>query len=659
MVNQSLRTRLLLLIGVVFLFAIGAILKSLWDGTQALNVGKNEIAKNAAESMLDKLDRNLFERYGDVQAFALSDPARSLNRTRINDFMVDMMQAYAPIYDVMIVTDAHGNVVAANTIDKNGKPIDTRELLEKNYSNAEWFKKAMSNNIKAGTAFVEDLHVDAEVAKAVKTDGRVMSFTAAIRDKATGAVIGVWSNRVSWNDVVVGIVREEIEKLKSGRLANFFPLLTSQDGTYLVHPEGAKTELNGKHEFENEHVTSAKSTTQVSKNLKTSFFDGDVVETIASSRGYSIYPGIGWTMIAYVPVEDAETISNRRMGIVMSLIMLGVGVFAFIYLTKIATSIIKVSGSLSVKSTKIASIASDVEGAAQSLSSTTTEQSAAITETAASMEEMASMIAKTYESSKLSLEVVDRVRTEADQGNIVVSQMSAAMETIDASTKQLETIVNLMRDIEQKTKVINDIVFETRLLSFNASIEAARAGVHGKGFAVVAEEVGKLALMSGKAAAEIKTLLETSNHEVVTSVKMLQDNVASSRSVVDHCKESFGTVHRLIEELRGSVSQIVTANHEQSEGVKQVNAAMVEMDGVTQSNSTNSEQLTTYAAQMDAESKDLAGAVQNLDRVVAGRSTMAEKPTKHAHSLEKGSPKKLPDVGEVRGQRRPASKNAA
>ena len=72
----------------------------------------------------------------------------------------------------------------------------------------------------------------------------------------------------------------------------------------------------------------------------------------------------------------------------------------------------------------------------------------------------------------------------------------------------------LISEIGNKTKVINDIVFQTKLLSFNASVEAARAGEHGKGFSVVAEEVGNLAHMSGNSAKEITQLLESSINRV-------------------------------------------------------------------------------------------------------------------------------------------------
>jgi methyl-accepting chemotaxis protein len=80
-------------------------------------------------------------------------------------------------------------------------------------------------------------------------------------------------------------------------------------------------------------------------------------------------------------------------------------------------------------------------------------------------------------------------------------------EEINASNEELRIIINIISDISEKTKVINDIVFQTRLLSFNASVEAARAGEHGKGFAVVAEEIGKLASVSGNSAKEINDIL--------------------------------------------------------------------------------------------------------------------------------------------------------
>lgn len=94
------------------------------------------------------------------------------------------------------------------------------------------------------------------------------------------------------------------------------------------------------------------------------------------------------------------------------------------------------------------------------------------------------------------------------------------------ANRGLQDLVLLIGKIREKTKVIDEIVFQTRLLSFNASVEAARAGEHGKGFAVVAEEVGSLAQMSGSAAKEISAILAegVSKAESLTARTTTQEN---------------------------------------------------------------------------------------------------------------------------------------
>ena len=102
-----------------------------------------------------------------------------------------------------------------------------------------------------------------------------------------------------------------------------------------------------------------------------------------------------------------------------------------------------------------------------------------------------------------------------------MDDMVTSMNSIKEVNGRLTNMAHIINEISKKTVVINDIVFKTQLLSFNASIEAARAGVHGKGFAVVAEEVGKLAQLSGEASNEIDSLLIKSNKDVSS---ILEDN---------------------------------------------------------------------------------------------------------------------------------------
>jgi methyl-accepting chemotaxis protein len=136
--------------------------------------------------------------------------------------------------------------------------------------------------------------------------------------------------------------------------------------------------------------------------------------------------------------------------------------------------------------------------AAEQLSQATTEQAASLEQTSASIHEMNSMVERNTENAKAAADKSGHSRDGALRGKDVVTKMMTAineindansgiMSQIDESNVRMGEIITVINEIGSKTRVINDIVFQTKLLSFNASVEAARAGEHGKGFAVVAE----------------------------------------------------------------------------------------------------------------------------------------------------------------------------
>src|SRR5689334_3200019 len=130
LLNASIRTKLtvlMLLLGLVPMALVGVLANRKASSALEHDAGRsvNEVAFNA----IDKLDRNLFERYGDVQAFAKSDPAKSMDPARLTRWMDTMMGTYTPIYNLMVVADRSGRIVAVNTVDLDGKKIDSRGLV--------------------------------------------------------------------------------------------------------------------------------------------------------------------------------------------------------------------------------------------------------------------------------------------------------------------------------------------------------------------------------------------------------------------------------------------------------------------------------------------------------------------------------------------------
>ncbi len=310
------------------------------------------------------------------------------------------------------------------------------------------------------------------------------------------------------------------------------------------------------------------------------------------------------------------------------LINYGLIIFGFVFgllaswlvISQLNKQLREVITKLSDTSDDVTKSISKLDQSAQKLSSVATEQSAAIEESVASMEEMTAMISQTANNSKNSQQIASECSEEASTGAKIISEMVTAMDEIYQNTANLEKMVNLIHEIESKTKVINDIVFETRLLSFNASIEAARAGTHGKGFAVVAEEVGKLASMSGKAADEIRLLLESTTKEVTQTVSITQERVKFGKNVSTQCSDSFKKMQETIFKIEQIIGNISTANQEQELGVKQNQKAMTELERHTQDNSQNSNLLAGEANHLSKSSTLLMQSVHSMQNLVGGKN---------------------------------------
>ena len=616
----SFRTKLQMILLVVTFISVCLLSVIAYRSHTTIITGKSDQLEIATAGMIDKIDRNLFERYGDVQAYALSETARSGNPARIMDYMSDMMVTYAPIYDLMIVTDVNGKVVAVSPKDKHGNDIKSQYLLGHDFSQETWFKKAVSDSIKPGTSFVEDLHIDEDVAKILGNSGNVMSFTAPIRDKQTGKIVGVWTNRMSWADVAESIAKEETEKIKNGGIAEAFAYIQNSQGMYLLHPLGDEVVL--KKAFTKpsvkEHTEDAQEV-----DLQSSYFSGTVIQATAKSKGYSSYPGNGWYASFQIPATDKKTHQNAVFIMMTFALILVANVFAFIIIRRMGSDFINVVRKMSGESNLVKTAANQISKSSNQLSESTTEQAAAIEETAASMVEIASMLGQTTQNAKLCKNLSEEGQIEVANGKDVIVKMSMAMEEIADSNSKLDRLVHMIDDIKNKTKIINDIVTETRLLSFNASIEAARAGAHGKGFAVVAEEVGKLATISGKAADEIRDLLDSSKEEVSQVVKNTQERVLIGKNISQECSVAFGTMGRSFEKVNDLIITIANASKEQESGISQSNKAISEMEKVTHLNSKGSEVLATEAQKLYRGADSLNQSIDQIRLIVLGTTSAA------------------------------------
>jgi methyl-accepting chemotaxis protein len=295
---------------------------------------------------------------------------------------------------------------------------------------------------------------------------------------------------------------------------------------------------------------------------------------------------------------------------------------------------------------EVANASHGILATAQELSQATTEQAASLEQTAASIEEMASMVAKNSENASSTASLAAQSHASATRGEEVVKSMITAMEEINHSNREIMNAINqsnrdisdiirVITEIGNKTKVINDIVFQTKLLSFNASVEAARAGEHGRGFAVVAEEVGNLAQMSGNAAKEISTMLDGSIQKVESIVRETQSRVEhlieqghskveQGTGVAHQCGEVLREIVENVAKVTNMAEEISAASDEQSKGVSEISKAMNQLDHVTQQNAQTSDATASSSAQLSNQATGLKNTVGRLMTEVEGSGIQAK-----------------------------------
>ncbi|MBG7621403.1 MCP four helix bundle domain-containing protein [Herbaspirillum sp. AP02] len=222
------------------------------------------------------------------------------------------------------------------------------------------------------------------------------------------------------------------------------------------------------------------------------------------------------------------------------------------------------------------------------LSSRTEQQAGALEETASAMEELTSTVRQNSDNARQANQLAVSASEIAQNGGQVVGKVVDTMGAINESSRKIVDIIG----------VIDGIAFQTNILALNAAVEAARAGEQGRGFAVVASEVRSLAQRSAAAAHEIKGLIDDSVAKVDTGSKLVHEAGQTMNEVVSSVKR-----------VSDIVAEITAAGAEQSQGIEQINNAVVQMDENTQQNAALVEQAAAAAKALQEQAARLSQTV--------------------------------------------------
>ncbi len=232
----------------------------------------------------------------------------------------------------------------------------------------------------------------------------------------------------------------------------------------------------------------------------------------------------------------------------------------------------------------VSSASSEISAGSNDLSQRTEQQASSLEETAASMEQITGTVRANSENAKNANQLSAQACDVASNGGKVVGEAVDAMGNIEKSSQKISDIIS----------VIDEIAFQTNLLALNAAVEAARAGEAGKGFAVVASEVRSLAGRSASASKEIKALINESSQQVKTGAQLVNQAGETLKDIVSSVKE-----------VADIIAEISNASQEQATGIDEINAAVSQMDEMTQQNAALVEENTAAAQSLVHQAQQL------------------------------------------------------
>jgi methyl-accepting chemotaxis protein len=253
-------------------------------------------------------------------------------------------------------------------------------------------------------------------------------------------------------------------------------------------------------------------------------------------------------------------------------------------LTTILESLNKTMSGIQSATGQVVAGAGQINTGAMQLADGSSRQSASIQELTASMQIIDQKAKESAENAASANERAANSTAFAKQGDTLVTSMLSSIDKVKASSTEISKII----------KVISDIAFQTNLLALNAAVEAARAGEHGKGFSVVAEEVRNLAGKSQQSKNETTVVIDA-NGQVTDNVQGAAKDVA----------DSFSTIADNINQMSGTIADIVEMSKEQADSISTVNANIGEISKVVQDNSATAQESAAASEELNSQAEML------------------------------------------------------
>ena len=324
------------LVGLLPLVAVTAI--EVGQARDSLEHRAGEFLELQALGAIDKIDRDLSQRFVEAQVFAASAIA-SGSAEEIEAKANSLIRTYG-VYDLMLVADLQGRVIAMSSVDEKGRSLPTAGMVGANVSGQDWFKAIRQGKVRQGESFSQDLQEDAFVARARGGRGLSLVFAAPIYDEQ-GRIFRIWVNYASSNRIIGNVMQALREELATRGYATLETQVVAQTGRLIddADSEAIMSDFNlaalGLAAVERATAGESGSVVEMHKRRGVQQLNG-----FAPSKGAAGFPGFGWGVLVRLDATEAFAASGEMVrsalivGSVAAVIILLAAYYLAIVLTR-------------------------------------------------------------------------------------------------------------------------------------------------------------------------------------------------------------------------------------------------------------------------------------------------------------------------------------
>lgn len=412
----------------------------------------------------------------------------------------------------------------------------------------------------------------------------------------------------------IGLTIKNIFKIKDVK----YVLIRNKSGTLIskvnsVDKENASKIKNiiGKHIEELE-----KTKTEISDEFYIKFigdcisFSSKIISSEADDIG-RLYIGFSTKRIF------RENLFMMLRAVVVIVIFLFVGAYLSILIARsISNSISVVARKFIDPMNRMDTLSSELNNVSKDLTDSSKQQ---VHSTSISKTTIGNVFAKLEETNSQANQSQNKIKSllgEVETGNEIVTNLNDSVREIREASKKLVEIINLFGVVENRTEVINEIAFQAKLLSFNASVEASRAGASGSGFDVVAKEIKNLATTSGEASLEIKTIIDKTKLQVNEFTNLIDKNISKGESVTGDVLDLFRSLGDGVEKVEDDVSMIVSFASDQLGLVESVGKSIGELESLASVNNDLALKSEEKSKQVESTKKIFEKEIEKLKEII-------------------------------------------